>query len=57
MFFRNNFRGFDIRELNFDGFKPGGLHEKHAIATWEPSQHLLEARGEPMKPASSEEVT
>jgi hypothetical protein len=21
-------------ELNFDKFKPGGLHEKHAVATW-----------------------
>jgi hypothetical protein len=22
------------RELNFDEFKSGGLHEKHAVATW-----------------------
>jgi hypothetical protein len=22
------------RELNFDAFKSGGLHEKHAVATW-----------------------
>jgi hypothetical protein len=21
-------------ELNFDKFKSGGLHEKHAVATW-----------------------
>jgi hypothetical protein len=21
-------------ELNFDGFEPGGLHEKYAVATW-----------------------
>jgi hypothetical protein len=21
-------------ELNFDEFKSGGLHEKHAVATW-----------------------
>jgi hypothetical protein len=32
--------------LNFNGFKSGGLHEKHAVATWEPSQHLLEDREE-----------
>jgi hypothetical protein len=22
------------RELNFDKFKSGGLHEKHAVETW-----------------------
>jgi hypothetical protein len=22
------------RKLNFDKFKSGGLHEKHAVATW-----------------------
>jgi hypothetical protein len=29
------------RELNSDEFKWDGLHEKHAVATWEPSQRLL----------------
>jgi hypothetical protein len=23
-----------VMGLNFDNFKPGGLHEKYAIATW-----------------------
>jgi hypothetical protein len=34
--------------------KSGGLHEKHAVATWnlEPSQHLLEDRGKPRKAVS-----
>jgi hypothetical protein len=27
----------------------GGLHENHAITTWEPSQHFLEDRGKPSK--------
>jgi hypothetical protein len=26
----------------FDASQSGGLHEKQAVATWEPSQHLLE---------------
>jgi hypothetical protein len=25
---------FPAMELNFDKFKSGGLHEKHAVATW-----------------------
>jgi hypothetical protein len=25
---------FTARERNFDEFKSGGLHEKHAVATW-----------------------
>jgi hypothetical protein len=30
-----NFGDFLIaRERNFDEFKSGGLHEKHAVATW-----------------------
>jgi hypothetical protein len=40
------------RELNLDEFKSGGLHEKHAVATWEPSQHLLKDRGKPRNPVS-----
>jgi len=28
-------------------FKPGGLHEKNVVATWEPSQHLLMDTGKP----------
>jgi hypothetical protein len=32
------------RGLNFDEFNSGGLYEKHAVATWEPSQHLLKDR-------------
>ena len=27
-------------KLNTIKFKSGGLHEKHAMATWEPSEHL-----------------
>jgi len=30
-------------------FKSGGLHEKHVVATWEPSQHLLIGTGKPRK--------
>jgi len=33
-------------------FKPGGLHEKHVVATlesWEPSQHSLLGTGKPRK--------
>jgi hypothetical protein len=34
--------------------KLGGLHEKHAVATWNlgTSQHLLKDRGKPRKPVS-----
>jgi len=28
-------------------FKSGGLHEKHVVATWEPSHHLLIDTGKP----------
>jgi hypothetical protein len=43
---------FTIKGLNFDKFKSEGLHEKHAVATWnfETSQHLLEGKGKPGKP-------
>jgi hypothetical protein len=43
-----------VRGENFDEFKSGGLHEKHAVqlGTWEPSQHLLKDRGKPRKPVS-----
>jgi hypothetical protein len=37
---------------NNNEFKSGGLHEKHAVATWEPSQHSLEDRGKPREPVS-----
>ena len=30
-------------------FKSGGLHEKHVVATWNPSQHLLIDTGKPRK--------
>jgi len=30
-------------------FKSGGLHEKHVVATWKPSQHLLIETGKPRK--------
>jgi hypothetical protein len=42
------------KELNIDELKSGGLHEKHAVATWnvEPSQYLLKDRGKPRKPVS-----
>jgi len=30
-------------------FKLGGLHEKHVVATWEPSQHSLVDTGKPRK--------
>ena len=30
-------------------FKSGGLHEKHVVATWKPSQHLLLGIGKPRK--------
>jgi len=30
-------------------FKSGGLHEKHVVTTWEPSQHLLLGIGKPRK--------
>jgi hypothetical protein len=33
------------RGLNF--IKLGGLHEKHAVETWEPPQDFLEDRGKP----------
>jgi len=29
-------------------FKSGGLHERHVVATWEPSQHSLVDTGKPM---------
>jgi hypothetical protein len=32
---------FTVKRLNFEEYKYDRLHEKHAIATWEPSQHLL----------------
>jgi len=28
-------------------YKSGGLHEKHVVATWEPSQHSLVDTGKP----------
>jgi hypothetical protein len=28
------FEGLQSKRFNFDEFKPGGLHEKHAVATW-----------------------
>jgi hypothetical protein len=28
------------RERNLDKFKSGGLHEKHAVATWKLGNHL-----------------
>jgi hypothetical protein len=46
------FIALTARELNSDEFKSGGLHEKRSVATWEPSQHLLEDRGKPIKPVS-----
>jgi hypothetical protein len=30
-------------------FKLGGLHERHAVATWKPSQHSLLDTGKPRK--------
>jgi len=30
-------------------FKSGGLHEKHNVESWEPSQHLLSGTGKPRK--------
>jgi hypothetical protein len=38
---------FTADEFNLGEFKSRGLHEKHAVVTWEPSQHLLEDRGKP----------
>jgi hypothetical protein len=35
---------FEAKELNFYEIKSGNLHEKHAVGTWEPSQHLLRHR-------------
>jgi hypothetical protein len=37
---------------NFDEFTSGGLHEKHRVAAWKPSPHLLEDGGKPRKPAT-----
>jgi hypothetical protein len=31
---------FTAEGFNSDEFKSDGLHEKHAVATWEPSQLL-----------------
>jgi hypothetical protein len=36
----------------FHEFKLGGLHEKQAVATCEPSQHSLEDRGKQRNPVS-----
>ena len=30
-------------------FKSGGLHERHVVATWEPSQNSLVDTGKPRK--------
>jgi hypothetical protein len=30
----NNLLALTAKGVNFDEFKPGGLHEKHAVATW-----------------------
>jgi hypothetical protein len=49
---KNNLAALRAVELNFDEFTSGGLHEKHAVGTWEPSQRLLENRGKPRKPVS-----
>jgi hypothetical protein len=41
--------------VDSDEFKSDGLHEKHAVATWEPSQLLAFAwrdGGKPRKPMS-----
>jgi hypothetical protein len=46
------FGAFTLRELIFDEFKSGGLHEKHTVATWKLEHHFLEDRGIQMKPVS-----
>jgi hypothetical protein len=40
--------------FNFDEFTSGGLHEKHALVTWNlgTSQQLLEDGGKPRKHVS-----
>jgi hypothetical protein len=46
---KSNFDDLAVMRLNSDEFKPGGMHEKHAVVTWEPSQHLLKDRRETRK--------
>jgi hypothetical protein len=44
--------------LRYDEIKSGGLHNKHAVATWkwEAYQYLLKGRGKPRKPVSRRPV-
>jgi hypothetical protein len=49
---KNNLVAFTAKGLSYDEFKSGGLHEKHAVATWGPSQHSIKDRGKPSKPVS-----
>jgi hypothetical protein len=49
---KDNFLAFITKNCKFDYFKCGGLHEKHAVATWEQSQRLLNDGGKPRNPLS-----
>jgi hypothetical protein len=40
------FIAFTAEAFNSDALKSGGLREKHAVATWEASQLLLDDTGE-----------
>jgi hypothetical protein len=50
----NNYMALTAMGPNFDEFKSGGLHEKHAVATWNVGtiSVLIKDRGKPRKPVS-----
>jgi hypothetical protein len=51
-----NFDSMTATGLNFDEFTSGGLHEKHALGTCEPFQHLLKGTGKQLRPTSCSPV-